>query len=201
MVPAVSAAGSMSARTAPRVWASGMFGRTKAWRWLIGAAVAAAVEGVAVLAFSVAVPAPAQAQYTDQIHQFQRRQYQRQQDDGGFFGFFAAAGAISASLPGAIVRLPSRSITSTIRTRRRHASRKPSPTPTSRSRPSWSWAAAWPTGSPTAWKTPSPTCPMSRSCARTSPVPACCAISTRATWTGGTSRATNWRSRRPTTSS
>ena len=65
-----------------------MFGRTKAWRWLIGAAVAAAVEGVAVLAFTVAVPAPAQAQYIDQVHQFQRRQYQRQQDDGGFFGFF-----------------------------------------------------------------------------------------------------------------
>ena len=63
-----------------------MFGRMKAWRWLIGPAVAAAVEGVAVLTFTMAVSAPAQAQWFDQ--QSQRRQYQRQQDNGGFFGFF-----------------------------------------------------------------------------------------------------------------
>ena len=48
----------------------------------------AAVVGAAMLGFSVAVSTPAAAQWNDQVHQFQRRNYQRQQERGGFFGLF-----------------------------------------------------------------------------------------------------------------
>jgi uncharacterized protein len=84
-----------STRTAPktarRVWAIGMFGRMQWQRRLFGVALAAAVEGVAVLAFTAAGPALAQAQSSDQ-YQFMRRQYQRQQQGGGFFGLFGGWG-------------------------------------------------------------------------------------------------------------
>jgi hypothetical protein len=62
-----------------RYWATDMFGRMRGWRWLFGAVLVTAVEGVAVLALTAA---PAHAQWFDQ--QYQRRQYQRQ--GGGFFG-------------------------------------------------------------------------------------------------------------------
>ena len=152
------------ARTAPRVWAIGMFGRMQWRRRLCGVALVAAVEGFAVLGFHVAVrarpgamvrsavPAPAVSATAARA--------------AASSACSAAAGATSRR--GAIARNPSRSVTSTIRARRRRANRKPSPTPTSRSPPSWSWAAAWPIGSPTAWKTRFPIRPMSRSCARTS---------------------------------
>ncbi len=76
-----------SARTAPKVWAIGMFGKMQWQRRLFGVALVAAVEGVAAL---VLTAAPAHAQWFDQ--QSQRRQYQRQQQGGGFFGLFGGWG-------------------------------------------------------------------------------------------------------------
>ncbi len=70
----------------PRNWAIGMLGRRRWWRWLFGVALLAAVEGVSVLALTVAMPGSAQAQWSDRRYQFMRRQYQHRQSSGGFFG-------------------------------------------------------------------------------------------------------------------
>lgn len=64
-----------------------MLGGMQWRRWLFGVALVAAVEGVAALAVTAAISTPAQAQFNDQF-QFLRRQFQRQQREGGFFGFF-----------------------------------------------------------------------------------------------------------------
>ncbi|MGH8277348.1 MAG: DUF459 domain-containing protein, partial [Steroidobacteraceae bacterium] len=61
-----------------------MFGRFRFSRWLLAAAVVAAVECAAVLTFGVALTVPAQAQFRDENFPFLSRQ--RQPRSGGFFG-------------------------------------------------------------------------------------------------------------------
>ena len=69
-------------RRQPRAGAIGMFGRMQWRRRAFGVVLMAAVEGVAALALTAA---PSHAQWFEQQP---RRQYQRQQQDGGFFGLF-----------------------------------------------------------------------------------------------------------------
>lgn len=65
-----------------------MFGGMQWRRRLFGVALVAAVESVAALTVTAVATAPAQAQTGDQF-QFLRRQFQRQQrEGGGFFGLF-----------------------------------------------------------------------------------------------------------------
>ena len=56
-----------------------MFGKARSWRWILGVALAAAVECISVLAVELVTVAPAQAQWGDPYQRRQRR-------PGSFFG-------------------------------------------------------------------------------------------------------------------
>jgi uncharacterized protein len=56
-----------------RPWAIGMFGKRRIWRWLLGAAVLAAVEAACLLVVPMAVGTQAQAQVRDERYPFLRR--------------------------------------------------------------------------------------------------------------------------------
>jgi uncharacterized protein len=71
--------------------AIGMFSRVWWRRRRTGAALVAAAEGFAVLALAMTLAAPAGAQVPGNPYQFMRRDYQRQQQRGGFFGGFFGA--------------------------------------------------------------------------------------------------------------
>ena len=68
--------------------AIGMFGSVQRRHRRIGAALVAAAEGLAVLALVLAAATPALAQVGGNPFQFMRREYKRQQQQGGFFGGF-----------------------------------------------------------------------------------------------------------------
>ena len=63
-----------------------MFGKSKRWRWIVGAAALAAVECAGVAAVELALTSSAQAQWWDNKYPFLKRQHQ--QRSGGFFGNF-----------------------------------------------------------------------------------------------------------------
>jgi uncharacterized protein len=63
-----------------------MFGKSKRWRWVVGAVALAAVECAGVAAVDLAMTSPAEAQWFDQRYPFLKRQ--RQQRSNGFFGNF-----------------------------------------------------------------------------------------------------------------
>ena len=65
-----------------------MFGSVQRRHRRIGAALVAAAEGLAVLALVLAAATPALAQVGGNPFQFMRREYKRQQQQGGFFGGF-----------------------------------------------------------------------------------------------------------------
>ena len=65
------------------VWAIGMSGKRRYWRWLFGVTLLVAAEAAVVVAIDIAMTTPAEAQqYRDDRFNYPRRQRQR---SGGFF--------------------------------------------------------------------------------------------------------------------
>ena len=75
-----------------------MAGKFRFLRWLVAAVILAAAECAGVVAIDVALTQPAQAQRADDRYPFLSRQ--RQQQRGGFFGWFGGGGFNSHSIPG-----------------------------------------------------------------------------------------------------